>query len=124
MVIDVAKLLNHVNFHKMKRANGSGYPVIDYFYIIESRDLTDGFEHLAPIRLRTVYDANSAEISCMEVFLSAMMRLDIQRNVMNKVIQTYNGKRYYLRLTDDCVDALKSDLCFAAAELESGGDTI
>lgn len=125
MVIDVVKLLRDVNFHKMKRANGSGYPVIDYFYIIESRDLTYGFEHLAPIRLRTVYDVNSAEISCMDVSVSAMMRLDIQRNVMNKVIQTYNGKRYYLRLTDDCVDALKSDLCFAAAELESGGgDTI
>lgn len=120
MVIDVVELLKDVTFHKMKRANGSGYPVIDYFYIIESRDLTYGFEHLAPIRLRTVYDANSAEISCMSVSVSAMMRLDIQRNVMNKVIQTYNGKRYYLRLTDDCVDALKSDLCFAAAELESG----
>lgn len=120
MVIDVVELLKDVTFHKMKRANGSGYPVIDYFYIIESRDLTYGFEHLAPIRLRTVYDANSTEISCMSVSVSAMMRLDIQRNVMNKVIQTYNGKRYYLRLTDDCVDALKSDLCFAAAELESG----
>lgn len=119
MVIDVAELLKYVNFHKMKRANGSGYPVIDYFYIIESRDLTYGFEHLAPIRLRTVYDVNSAEISCMEVSLSAMTRLDIQCNVMNKVIRTYNGKRYYLRLTDDCVDALKSDLRFAATELES-----
>lgn len=119
MVIDVAKLLNHVNFHKVKRANGSGYPVIDYFYIIESRDLTYGFEHLAPIRFQTVYDMNSAEISCMEVFLSAMMRLDIQANFMDKVIQTYNKKRYYLRLTDDCVDALKSDLRFAATELES-----
>lgn len=120
MVIDVVELLKDVNFHKMKSANGSGYPVIDYFYIIESRDLTYGFEHLAPIRLRTVYDVNSAEISYMDVSLSAMTRLDIRCNVMNKVIRTYNGKRYYLRLTDDCVDALKSDLRFAAAELESG----
>lgn len=124
MVIDVVELLKDVNFHKMKSANGSGYPVIDYFYIIESRDLTYGFEHLAPIRLRTVYDVNSAEISYMDVSLSAMTRLDIRCNVMNKVIRTYNGKRYYLRLTDDCVDALKSDLRFAAAELESGGDTV
>ena len=119
MVINLAELLKYAGFRKMKRPNGSDYPVIDYFYIIESRDFTYGFEHLAPIRLRTVYDVNSAEISTMEVSLSAMMRLDIQRNVMNKVIRTYNGTRYYLRLTDDCVDRLKNDLRFAASTLES-----
>ena len=47
------------------------------------------------------------------------MRLDIQLNAMSKVIKTYNGKRYYLRLVDDCINTLKADLCFAATELET-----
>lgn len=104
----------------MKELDNSVFQIIDYFYIIESQDLNYGFEQLSPIRLRMVYDANSVEISHIEISISAFMRLDdIQLNAMSKVIKTYNGKRYYLRLVDDCINTLKDDLCFAATELET-----
>ena len=119
IVVDAAKLLRSMDFCKMNELDNSVFQIIDYFYIIESQDLNYGFEQLSPIRLRMVYDANSVEISHIEISISAFMRLDIQLNAMSKVIKTYNGKRYYLRLVDDCINALKDDLCFAATELET-----
>ena len=119
IVVDAAKLLRTMDFCKMKELDNSVFQIIDYFYIIESQDLNYGFKQLSPIRLRMVYDANSVEISHIEISISAFMRLDIQLNAMSKVIKTYNGKRYYLRLVDDCINTLKNDLCFAATELET-----
>ena len=119
IVVDAAKLLRSMDFCKMKELDNSVFQIIDYFYIIESQDLNYGFEQLSPIRLRMVYDANSVEISHIEISISAFMRLDIHLNTMSKAIKTYNGKRYYLRLVDDCINTLKADLCFAATKLET-----
>ena len=119
IVVDAAKLLRSMDFCKMNELDNSVFQIIDYFYIIESQDLNYGFEQLSPIRLRMVYDANSVEISHIGISISAFIRLDIQLNAMSKVIKTYNGKRYYLRLVDDCINTLKDDLCFAATKLET-----